>query len=251
METRPRRGGVGSARNGLAEGNERMRIVTWNLGFWQYRAHHDAAWRYLRETLRPDLALLQEVREVSLVEGESRVYRQAWRSWGTAVLARNLRLEPIEIAVDLEGRTGYVVGARCHGEGVAPFVAVSLHAPILHGVVVPYLDRILTAVEGAVQGQRFVVGGDLNSGRLAEQLWPGYGHGGFWSRVDRGAFVDCHQRIHRREQRTILRGNADLQDDHLFVSDDLAASLRTCDVVSDPAIRTLSDHLPLVADVAV
>lgn len=227
-----------------------MRIVTWNLGLWQYSAHHDAAWRYLRETLRPDLALLQEVREVPLAEGETRVFRQAWRSWGTAVVARNLYLEPVEIAVDLEGRTGYVVGARCAGDGVAPFVAVSVHAPILHGVVAPYLERILTAVEAAVEGNRFVVGGDLNSGRLAEQLWPGYGHGAFWSRVDRGPFVDCHQRIHQRERRTILRGAADLQDDHLFVSKDLGATLRSCDVIDDPVLRTLSDHLPLMADIA-
>jgi exonuclease III len=226
-----------------------MRVVTWNMGFWQYRPHHDDAWTYLRQELRPDLALLQEVREVPLVDDEARVYSVAWRGWGTAIVARGLRLDPIEIAVDLGGRKGYVVGARCHGDDGDSFVAVSVHAPILGGRVFPYLDRIFEAVEDATKGERFIVGGDLNSARLAETLWPGYGHGPFWERIARGPFVDCYQRFHAEERRTVFhpRGTSPLQDDHLFMSRDLVPGLRSCEVVEDVVTRRVSDHVPLFA----
>src|SRR4051812_2089824 len=37
-----------------------MKLVTWNLGYWQFRRHHQDAWQYLRDETRPDIALLQE-----------------------------------------------------------------------------------------------------------------------------------------------------------------------------------------------
>ncbi len=39
-----------------------MKILIWNLGYWQHSKYHDEAWNYLCNDLRPDLALLQEVR---------------------------------------------------------------------------------------------------------------------------------------------------------------------------------------------
>ena len=45
-----------------------MKIITWNLGYWIFRQHHDEAWRYLREDICPDIALLQEVKPPELAD---------------------------------------------------------------------------------------------------------------------------------------------------------------------------------------
>jgi hypothetical protein len=39
-----------------------MKIITWNLGYWIFKQHHDEAWRYLKKEICPDIALLQEVK---------------------------------------------------------------------------------------------------------------------------------------------------------------------------------------------
>ena len=238
---------------GLAVGLERypfVRVVTWNLGFWLYRTHHDAAWRHLRDVLQPDIALLQEVREVSLAAGEARVFQRVTRSWGTAIVARHGSLTPIEIPVDLGGRTGYVIGARWHRSGEEDLVVVSVHAPIIGGRVFPYLDRIFSAIKLAVGDHNAIVGGDLNTARLAEKVWPGYGHGEFWAQVERGPFVDCFRKFHAEERQTVFRPRAvhAFQDDHLFASREVAARVRSCDAVDCEETRRVSDHIPLLAE---
>jgi hypothetical protein len=62
-----------------------MRIVTWNMDYWQHHAVHAEAWHWLLDELDPDLALLQECvppdwvreryegKERSLAEGVQRL----------------------------------------------------------------------------------------------------------------------------------------------------------------------------------
>lgn len=53
-----------------------MKVLTWNLGYWQHRAHHAEAWSYLRNTIRPDIALLQEVCCPNLGPDENIVFKK-------------------------------------------------------------------------------------------------------------------------------------------------------------------------------
>ena len=66
--------------------------------------------------------------------------------------------------------------------------------------------------------------------------------GGFDGLTTRG-FFDCMRKFHAEEQRTFWgRTTRDYQDDHLFVSPDLAMRVVSCDVVDRAG---LSDHSPL------
>src|SRR5437867_1701232 len=89
-----------------------------------------------------------------------------------------------------------------------------------------------------------IMGGDLNTARLAEKVWPNRGHGPFWQRMEASALVDCCQRMNGRELRTVFtkRGKHPFQDDHLFVTGDLAPSLRACNVIETEVTRRVSDH---------
>lgn len=87
------------------------------------------------------------------------------------------------------------------------------------------------------------------SSRLAEKVWPRHGHGPFFERLSKSIFFDCHQALHGREEQTILRKGSKypFQDDHLFVSHDLASNVRSCFTLDNEIVRSLSDHIPVVA----
>jgi len=132
-------------------------------------------------------------------------------------------------------------------------MAASIHAPIINGRVFPYLGRIFDDIERTVSGKTFIVGGDLNTARLAEKVWPRHGHVPFFERIANSIFFDCHQNLHGKEEQTFFRDNSiyPFQDDHLFVSHDLADRVKSCYALNNEAVRSLSDHIPLVTEIDV
>lgn len=224
-----------------------MRIVTWNLGFWQFRKHHEEAWTYLRETIRPDLALLQEVYPPAVVSNETLAFREVHNGWGTAVLSRGLDLREAPLESDYPSR---VAVASVSLESGSELMVASIHAPIIEGRVFSHLARIMDEVEKCTSQSNSIVGGDLNSARLAESVWPGYGHGPFFERMDVGRFVDCCQKVNGREIQTFFKKGLvhPFQDDHIFVTSDLVRGLKECRALDNPLTRRVSDHIPLMIE---
>jgi endonuclease/exonuclease/phosphatase family metal-dependent hydrolase len=224
-----------------------MKIVTWNLGYWQFRKHHADAWAYLRDELKPDIALLQEVCPPTLEDGESLLFEEVYNGWGTALYGKGVSFDRIT----LEEYPSRVAAARVQTSGGQSLCVASIHAPIIENRVFPHLDHIVDEIESVFSQGTFIVGGDLNSARLAEEVWPGYGHGPFFERIDAGRFFDCHRKFHSEEIRTYFRSGQvhPFQDDHLFVSADLADRVVACEVIHNETTRRVSDHIPLVAEI--
>jgi exonuclease III len=227
------------------EGYAELKVVTWNQGYWQHRSTKDKAWDYLRKQIRPDLALLQEVGPTSLDKNEYFTLKKVHQNWGTALYTRNMTLEELAIAEEYPGR---VSAASFEITPNQKAIAVSVHAPIIEGYVFPHLDRIFDEIERMVSGKTFIVGGDLNTARLAEKVWPRHGHGPFFERLSKSRFFDCHQALLGTEEQTIFRKGSKhpFQDDHLFVSHDLASQVKSCFTLDNETIRSLSGHIPVV-----
>jgi endonuclease/exonuclease/phosphatase family metal-dependent hydrolase len=222
---------------------DQVKVVTWNLGYWQFRAKHDDAWTYLRTTIRPDIAFLQEVRPPKLMPREALVFKQVDRGWGTAIYSRNLPLDEIPLCSEYPGR---VAGASLSLENGSRLHLASIHA-YSDTPAIPRLANVMEEIMEIFSGRAAIVGGDLNSARLAETVWPGFGHGPFWERMERSSLVDCCQRVNMKELQTFFRANSKhpFQDDHLFVSRNLASGLKSCDVINTDVTRRVSDHIPL------
>ena len=226
-----------------------MKIVTWNLGYWQFRHHHAGAWAYLRDEIKPDMALLQEVHPPALEDDENLLFEEVHNGWGTALYGRGISLNRVAL-----GRyPGRVAVALAHVPSGKVFYVASIHAPIIKGRVFPHLSHIFDDIEAMFSEQPAIIGGDLNSARLAEEVWPEYGHGPFFERIDAGRFFDCHRKFHSEEVQTIFRPGQihPFQDDHLFVSADLADRVVACEVIHNDVTRKVSDHIPVVAEIAI
>ena len=79
-----------------------MKIVTWNLGYWQHGKYHDEAWDYLCNELKPDLALLQEVKPPSWVSQNALLFEEITRGWGTAIYAPALSMSNVAFPIHQE-----------------------------------------------------------------------------------------------------------------------------------------------------
>lgn len=215
-----------------------MIVVAWNMG----RRHRAAAWRYLLDDLKPDLALIQEAslppdgsQRGNVLHG--RAY--AAHTWGSAIYVREGSVR--ELPLPAEHR-GWLMAAEIEVPGAEPMVAISVHARILDGYVRPNLDRAFEAVEPLLRERSFVLGGDLNLSRKYDTVYGTSHHTEFLDGLATRGFFDCVRKFHPQEQRTFWgRTKHDYQNDHLFVSDDLAARVDGCAIVD----RAQSDHSPL------
>jgi endonuclease/exonuclease/phosphatase family metal-dependent hydrolase len=136
-------------------------------------------------------------------------------------------------------------------DGDRAFFVASIHAPIINSRVFPHLINIFAELESMEYTSNSVIGGDLNSARLCEKVWPGNGHGLFFERIDRGdTWIDCCRRFNAEEIQTFFRDTCvhPFQDDHIFVSRDLSACIRSCNVMNNDLTRSVSDHIPLIAE---
>lgn len=217
------------------------------MGYWQHSSYHDEAWDYLCNHLKPDLALLQEVKPPSWVASNTLFLQEITKGWGTAIYSPMLPLSHRAFSL-YPGRVAAASTMLSKGDSL--FIA-SIHAPIIDGRVFPHLANIFTELESNHDSSTAVVGGDLNSARLAEKVWPGYGHGPFFERIDRGdCWVDCCRQFHLTEIQTFFRNTCShpFQDDHIFVRCDLRNRIKGCNVVNNELTRRVSDHIPLVAE---
>ena len=111
--------------------------------------------------------------------------------------------------------------------------------------------KLFEEIESKENANSAIIGGDLNSARLAEKVWPGKGHGPFFERIDTGnRWIDCCRRFNTTELQTFFRDTCvhPFQGDHIFVSRDLSACVRSCNVMNNDLTRSASDHIPLVAE---
>lgn len=225
-----------------------MRIVSWNMN-----QQGRAAWNFLLDTLQPDIALLQEaLPRKDIAEPDAWRWTAGWKNgrWGSAILTRVGKL-----TVDWEDNScGAVLVASTTVPGLGTVSIASIHARIIGGRVIPALRKTFDQLRPLL-GDRFILGGDLNTARAAARAWPANGHGEFWDDTEAWGFKEplplgSERQSYWREWRqnkppTI--GNS-LQDDHVFVDPQTFKQVTRCVIWDTQEVRTLSDHGPVVLD---
>ena len=222
-----------------------MRVATWNMAFWSHRGACDRAWRWLLDTLKPDVALVQEsvVPDWVAASGWSvqweRAYLEGKQPWGTGIVSRH-PIEPARLA-DLDawlttlppalpGKGGLRGIHRADGwlaSGVVPVPSLgpttfySVHSPSyaiertrLRGVDIAAMklknnpDLWFTDVLFFFLRNRMnglVVGGDFNASRLLDQTLGERGNNEFFDRIASEGFVSLHRKFHDHDERTFFQ----------------------------------------------
>ncbi len=226
-----------------------MKVVTWNMGCGPrqsgYRKHHDEAWQYLLEQLKPDVAFVQETLLSRLDKVHSthavRVCQlPAHSDSGTAILTRIDLSATDGPSVSISDET-YAATARLKTPA-GPLDLISLH-------VYPGKKQFedLERIVGLAGGfdTPTLVGGDLNSQRK-------YGprHAKFFGALEATGMHDAYFGKHGEEGWSFWGKQAKnkYQDDHFFVSESWAPRVRSCEIINEGIVRTVSDHGPVVLE---
>jgi endonuclease/exonuclease/phosphatase family metal-dependent hydrolase len=226
-----------------------MRIVSWNLAHNspEYRAHHEDAWGYLLDELRPDVALVQEAVPPEGLD-RSLIFAKPWakRPWGSAIIAASGRIR--------KGFTETSRGPVVLAELDDGMIVASIHARIVEGRTIPSLQKTMTALIPRLKDRRFAVGGDLNTARSAEEIWPQHGHQDFFESLTGMGLYDCYWELNDQTEKQSFWGRVSphaLQLDHLFVDIATGAEgkVRKCEIDDSNKVRLLSDHGPVVAEI--
>jgi endonuclease/exonuclease/phosphatase family metal-dependent hydrolase len=219
-----------------------MKIVTWNMG------RRREAWTYLRETLKPDIALLQEAPQAYCQQGEQLCFEPLF-GWGTAVYSRGLPMEQIAFSSLQPGRSVLVRVRIGDGDGL---LVASLHGQIIRNRIIPQLAPLLDEIERIIHGRTAIIGGDFNTTRTFIQTAPRNGHREFFEHMDTH-YVDWVWKAFKCEQPTQFRARDKnhYQVDHLFVTRDLKERLGPCTVGDINETLPLSDHVPIRAQLRV
>jgi len=192
-----------------------MRIVTWNMDHWRRsQEQRDATWAFLKQAIRPDVALLQEalppdgVGPVVFHNGgmhDDRGDKARDSGWGSAVVAFGAEIRSIDSATTpfskkpnpiLRTFPGAVAVAELPDS--EPIVLVSVYGVIDRGYADATMHRILSDLTPLVderRGKRIVVAGDMN---ITTQ----------WSAKHRGFLRGLHEECLRRDQTVFDRFKA-------------------------------------------
>lgn len=257
-----------------------FRVVSWNMNHWRQPTRPEdtraKGWDYLQSELRPDVALLQETVPPASLDRRSVIYREIadYRPWGSAVVARaGLPLETIWAVPTRFSRRRFQLantfpGSVAIGEvtidGIAPITVISVY-----NVIDVYAQTTLLRIVAdliplfdSAKGSRVILAGDLNVAMTTQD--PYY--------LQRGAavlgalkglgLVEVTEVARRRPAPwadcpcgakggcSHLRTWQIHELDHAYVTESLRDEVESVSVDTDAVNRGLSDHAPLVIDLA-
>jgi len=265
-------------------------VVTWNLAYWTPGAfnsipNQQRQWRFLLD-LDPDVMLVQECRleDLAAVDGAT-PYRVIgarpgkWTACSAVVAKRDLDPVPAERPGPwFEFLSGYLALATIATD-IGQLLVASVHTPAKvvtdpclsdadHGALCRpgvgrawHNDLAFAAIEELPKEAGFIVGGDWNTARLFDTVYPEGAEGSpmagaaFFTRATEHGWVETMRQKWPEEIPTYLKaGTAGYELDHLFTDAALAGRFEGCDVVSEvdgvPA-ADVSDHAPVVAEFAI
>ena len=255
-----------------------MRVVTWNLNHWQQpTGKRSEAWTHLTSGLKADVGLLQETVPPATLEPQRVVYREIadYRPWGSAVaaLGDGLKIKELwSVRTRFARRRftlantfpGSVAVAEVEIPGVAPITFVSVYTVVDTYAQTTMLRVVadLVPLFDSAQGSRVVLAGDLNiSTATSDPYYLRRGNGILTALESLGLRaakdvtddrpapnLDCPCRAKGACRHIATWKGAEL--DHFYVSPSLESDVRRVWVDERAVEQGLSDHAPLVLDLA-
>ncbi len=244
---------------------QKLKMATWNMGYWQHPKIHEKAWDYLFNEISPDIALVQEARPPGNTAFQGCIWKPVKRvsgkeeKWGSGVLTKSLPLKELEFR---NCHPGALVGAEVELPGNKVLSAFSLYGLLDEGYATTTVHRMLSDLTFILMGKgeykgknrNVLLGGDLNISvqwdeKYGKEARYTHAHKLCFDRIEDFGLTSCFSKNAEYVQTLrYARSNVPWQNDYLFTSKDLKAE--SCNVISDPKIFPLSDHNPVVIELS-
>ena len=254
-----------------------MQVLIWNMAGAGFHtgAPHSAAWEWLRNEAKFDVAMLQEAIPPAGLDFSftTALFRSRFSAqglaWGNCILAREHDYRLVQ--PDHAAWAGSSMNAALIAEPVGDLpVLVNVHSnakPIpdfpreefikagglaCNSTKVWEIEVLAHQLRPVFAGRRFVLGGDLNAGLLLDEVYGYKNNVNLWNNMAIKGYIDLRPRYSETEQQTFFRENTKpYQLDHFFGDSTTEASVKSWAVLTEVARELkLSDHAPVVIDLA-
>lgn len=237
-----------------------IKIATWNMAYWNYRAFQSEAWKYFLQNLNCDILLFQE----SFPDYEKlHTDRLVWhkiggtRPWGTGVYSPKFEIKEVLIDTKFIGSITAVEVSLTDKFKLIVISVYGLMEKILNTTyVIPNLHRILSDLTELIEGRntkhRLIIGGDFNATLQIDEQQTGNSHKVFFDRLQEFQLVNCFDNYYEDFVQTHRhnRSTKPWQIDYFFISKRLQKNLVNCEVISNEIVNKVSDHNPVVIELS-
>ncbi|HRU01719.1 MAG TPA: hypothetical protein P5239_08460 [Victivallales bacterium] len=229
-----------------------MKLISWNMNYWQQVNTNELAWDYLVNAVSPDIALLQETVVPELYKNQT-VFKESNTcritdpiKWGTCVyiskdiLKENSFIDVTEKYVDVENRNGKQVFAELKLKNENIFTICSLHtntSPDGIYTIRNHIDQIFNDKIMNANIDKFIIGGDFNADIEMDN--------GFFLETFNKIKVFYHECMPKHTQTYFgenMAARNHYQDDHIFISKDLSNNIGETFSWNYGKVKHYSDH---------
>jgi endonuclease/exonuclease/phosphatase family metal-dependent hydrolase len=233
----------------------KLKIVSWNMGYWMHRSMAQQAWNYLDSVIAADISLVQESAPPVERQKNFCVWREIGgnRKWGSGVMTKKLPVT--EIKLEKNDYPGALVVTDVTLPDKTTLVVVSMYGQLdEHGYSITTLHRMLSDLTHLFEGDlrpgrrpKVIIGGDFNASPQWDDKYAVKTHRIFFQRLEAFGLVDCQGQFTKERSRTFRdRRNFPWVDDYIFASKNLAKNVVAHQVVEQAEMLNLSDHNPVV-----
>jgi exonuclease III len=235
-----------------------LKLATWNMDFWQKKTLTAEAWEYLLEKVDADIYLFQESRPLKELTTASNLiwFGICGGNWGTGIYSKNYPIRHLPVQSAHPG--SFVVAEAKISDGMT-ITIISIYGSFEWVGNTKYamttLHRTLSDLTGVLNGhiggkRKIVLGGDLNASLQCDIQDGGKAHQIFFERLADFNLENCYPRFFDKPVQTHRHPGSKIpwQNDYFFISKDLSENLKSCKVLDNEDIQTLSDHNPVLIE---
>ncbi|MFA6049176.1 MAG: endonuclease/exonuclease/phosphatase family protein [Candidatus Micrarchaeia archaeon] len=249
-----------------------MKIITWNMAYWSKRKTNEEAWHYLVDVLQPDLALVQESNppKDELISKKVIWNEIRHRGWGTGIYSK-YPMNKLDIETN---HPEAMVAAEINLENGKNVTAASIYGlferknddetvfstPLIHHLISDLTWLLLGRGRFSNKADNLVLGGDLNVSVQYDGTFmktSGKYQNAHKLVFDRIADFGLHSVFEIGKTKEYIqtlrhpRSKIPWQNDYLFLSDALFKKTTNWTVIDDDNAKKLSDHNPVMAEIAI
>jgi exodeoxyribonuclease-3 len=229
----------------------KMRIATWNMGYWQHKEDLESAWDFFLESIDADILFFQEARPTDRIKNDKEhlVWNEIGgrRDWGSGVYSKKYELSEETIETDFRG---VFTIANTKVDKDTALTLISLYGLMTDAYSITNLHRMLSDLTFILNGKRkIVLGGDLNASVQFDPKQRNNSHKIFFDRLEDFKLEDCFKKLKKRYPVQTLRkpgSKIPWQNDYFFISKSISKRLVNCEVIGNDLVRKYSDHNPVI-----